>query len=280
MKQPQHSWERFVIHKGIWIVSGLLLLCLFSLIIYTITFGGKHQSEKESFQNFFIGNRVATECKNTMQGSTYITDDRGFICHRYNLLENGCCDPSLSDSISCKKCNTSSMCCTNYEFCVSCCMNQHNADSIDEVKDSTSDPILKSSDSNFDFCRAICRTNSKSLVENTYRSDWKFCYSTKLPPSYDETLQYLSSPPLTRENSSVDEEGRVLLTKDEIKDSLENVTKLVSPEDNNYGLGDEEGDTENSVSTAGNSMRSARRGLTNFVILCICIYVVLFFFNL
>lgn len=69
-----------------------------------------------------------------------------------------CCKGSEVTNItrySCNNnyCNISSLCCNEYEFCVTCCMHPNHyslkADIITQSKSHT----IKSTDNHFDYCR-------------------------------------------------------------------------------------------------------------------------------
>lgn len=74
---------------------------------------------------FNLGNssRQITQCRNSIQGKTLLTDELGYVCERKDLLVNGCCNvnaPSTRQYI-CKSCLANG-CCSIYEYCVSCCL--------------------------------------------------------------------------------------------------------------------------------------------------------------
>ncbi|XP_051537525.1 SREBP regulating gene protein-like [Myxocyprinus asiaticus] len=74
---------------------------------------------------FNLGNssRQISQCRNSIQGKSFLTDELGYVCERKDLLVNGCCNvnaPSSSQYV-CKSCLASG-CCSVYEFCVSCCL--------------------------------------------------------------------------------------------------------------------------------------------------------------
>ena len=63
-------------------------------------------------------------------------DEKGYICARYEVLPNGCCNieveqtamvsssvpSSTKTRFSCETCNPQG-CCEIYEYCVSCCLD-------------------------------------------------------------------------------------------------------------------------------------------------------------
>lgn len=66
-------------------------------------------------------------CRNSEQGIDLITDERGFICQRNDVLPTGCCKIEAENThlYACTSCNHY-QCCEVYEFCVSCCLNPDN----------------------------------------------------------------------------------------------------------------------------------------------------------
>lgn len=73
-------------------------------------------------------NLTETEtCRNSEQGVKLITDERGFICAREDLLATGCCNFKADGThlYQCETCNENH-CCEIYENCVSCCLNPDN----------------------------------------------------------------------------------------------------------------------------------------------------------
>jgi len=65
-------------------------------------------------------------CLNTVQGKDLITDSSGSICLRSAVMRGGCCDPRKRvGQRSCKSCRKELGCCSSYEYCVSCCLDQH-----------------------------------------------------------------------------------------------------------------------------------------------------------
>lgn len=159
-------------------------------------------------------------CGNSIQGKYFISDSRGFICSRNDLNQtNGCCNSvaHLKDSrkqssyensgykylrqnnftgrsiklikkqFDCTNCLSS--CCQEYENCISCCLSPANLQKYLTVHLSTQMvPRIVISDSNlitqrqsFDYCKHVCRTNSKSVqMENSYRGYHNHCFSQQL----------------------------------------------------------------------------------------------------
>eukprot|EP01111_Echinosteliopsis_oligospora_P014314 TRINITY_DN5368_c0_g1_i1.p1 TRINITY_DN5368_c0_g1~~TRINITY_DN5368_c0_g1_i1.p1 ORF type:complete len:229 (+),score=29.53 TRINITY_DN5368_c0_g1_i1:199-885(+) len=161
-------------------------------------------------------------CRNTVQGKTYITDDQGYTCERRDVNQNGCCKlfktviiddvnitkassekegqeggeiavdkPKLDfeeedDStprFSCSACNLEYKCCSDYEFCVSCCLGSNNRRSLEALLVSDYYSVLENVEDQFDLCVAVCRTSSKILKhEREYKSNFKYCFSSQTPP--------------------------------------------------------------------------------------------------
>ncbi|KAG8456158.1 hypothetical protein GDO86_002090 [Hymenochirus boettgeri] len=122
---------------------------------------------------FNLGNssHTSTQCRNSVQGKLFITDDMGYVCERKELLANGCCNVNVPSTrlFSCESCLPNG-CCSRYEFCVSCCL-QPNKNLFLAVED------------HFELCLAKCRTSSQSVQhENTYRNPIaKHCYGENPP---------------------------------------------------------------------------------------------------
>lgn len=114
-------------------------------------------------------------CINTVQGRELVTDTRGQVCRRVDVLDTGCCDPGKTlGSNSCRSCRRDIECCTVYEFCVSCCMGLNAEEMLAPLN-------------NFDRCAHLCRTSSRSLLHgNRYRNSvFRHCFveESKPPPS-------------------------------------------------------------------------------------------------
>jgi len=130
------------------------------------------------------------ECRNTRQGATYVTDDRGYTCERGYLMLNGCCDAvamsrgskgSPAPRFSCEGCQADSGCCQNYESCVSCCLKPDQKSILLDMIMATSGHRLRqilAARDQFELCLLKCRTSSSSVhSENKYKSEtFKYCY--------------------------------------------------------------------------------------------------------
>uniref|UniRef100_A0A914VVR4 SREBP regulating gene protein n=1 Tax=Plectus sambesii TaxID=2011161 RepID=A0A914VVR4_9BILA len=120
-------------------------------------------------------------CRNTRQGKTEVTDDKGYTCSHGNLQSNGCCDTSSGRRFMCDACHVANGCCHTYEGCVSCCLRPEQKTSLLDVIQATSGHRLRhflSVKDQFELCLLKCRTSSSSVhSENKYKSyDFKYCY--------------------------------------------------------------------------------------------------------
>jgi len=72
------------------------------------------------------GAEDSKSCRNTVQGESLVTDERGFTCRREYLKESGCCSTAANATSTsrymCSGCLAESLCCTTYEHCVACCL--------------------------------------------------------------------------------------------------------------------------------------------------------------
>mmetsp|Transcript_13483 Transcript_13483/g.18474 ORF Transcript_13483/g.18474 Transcript_13483/m.18474 type:complete len:264 (+) Transcript_13483:381-1172(+) len=123
-------------------------------------------------------------CKNTAQGLHYIADDSGQLCQRDKLdSTSGCC--SFAQLDACLDCHQASGCCSEFEMCVSCCMKPQNEPAKRKLQAprGNNKPETGFFNKDFDYCRAKCRTNSKSTVhENAYQSNFHHCYGSNFSP--------------------------------------------------------------------------------------------------
>lgn len=137
---------------------------------------------KEQFRKLLYGEEGALDkgtCKNTVQGRVQITDDHGVLCQRTDLdYQTGCC--KTGTKFACDKCTLHDKCCTEYESCVSCCLNpKFEAASLAK----TSLRALGKKDAGFwgtewEYCAGKCRTHGRSLThENAYISGRHHCFS-------------------------------------------------------------------------------------------------------
>lgn len=159
-------------------------------------------------------------CENSIQGKYFVSDSRGFICPRNDLNQtNGCCNSVIhfkdsrmqtshenfgykhlrrnnftgqdikliNKQFDCTNCVSS--CCQEYENCISCCLSPANLQKYLPVHMSlqvqhrivTSDSNSITQRQTFDFCRHVCRTNSKSVqMENSYRGYHNHCFNEQL----------------------------------------------------------------------------------------------------
>jgi len=138
-------------------------------------------------------------CKNTAQGKLFITDNKGHVCTRDVLNSvTGCCPESKDtniDRFSCNSCEKPRNCCSIYEFCVSCCLNPSENSALHRrsytsISQSASPALreLYKIEDDFEFCMAICRTSSRSVInQNKFKSQYKYCFSDSGPEISVET---------------------------------------------------------------------------------------------
>jgi len=183
--------------RGTWGVGTIVFLGFIIFLAITtantIMFGSPHTFSPS--QNAKM-ERNKESCEHTGQGKVYITDDQGAVCRWKDLnpITSCCRDYSVTklQIFSCENCNKTIACCSVYEFCVSCCMDPAKQDlrndileSVDTKNREFEDPTMLSA---FDYCRAICRTSSKSIhSHNQYRNDDKYCYTLNAPPLQNKT---------------------------------------------------------------------------------------------
>jgi len=177
-------------------------------------------------------------CEYTGQGKAFVTDDQGYICKwkDWNAMSL-CCKETEQTSIprfSCQNCNTSASCCSIYEYCVSCCMAPEHSYVREHVSKHSDSRILKNAKNSFDFCKGVCRTNSKSIyLQNKYRNEDKYCYGVEAPPLQNTTETIVTpvnlidsssgnSSPRINSNPSVKESDQSLSSQSDDKENKEN----------------------------------------------------------
>ncbi|XP_058063753.1 SREBP regulating gene protein [Anopheles bellator] len=120
-------------------------------------------------------------CRNSVQGKSLLVDDRGFVCPRADLLQNGCCNVGEQKRLfSCKSC-LPNHCCAVYEYCVSCCLHPNKRPILEAVLAKAIGrqvALYATVVDQFELCLTKCRTNSQSVQnENKYRNpEQKHCY--------------------------------------------------------------------------------------------------------
>nr|CAG4644994.1 EOG090X0AGU [Leptodora kindtii] len=127
-------------------------------------------------------------CRNSIQGKALISDDRGYVCNRHNVMPNGCCKPETEGTkrYSCETCHDYG-CCSIYEYCISCCLQPDKKEFLKNVLGKASGSLnllLASVTDHFELCLNKCRTSSQSVQhENSYRNPRaKYCYGESPPP--------------------------------------------------------------------------------------------------
>ncbi|KAL0883243.1 hypothetical protein ABMA27_016667 [Loxostege sticticalis] len=128
-------------------------------------------------------------CRNSVQGRLLLVDDRGYVCHRNDLMRNGCCDPlaDFSRRYSCESCKDNN-CCVIYEYCVSCCLDPSKRDLLELVLSKLSaeeNVLFRTLTDDYELCLTKCRTSSHSVLhENSYKDPThKHCFGHELPRS-------------------------------------------------------------------------------------------------
>lgn len=117
-----------------------------------------------------------------------MADSGGSVCAWEGTNTSGCCAPDAALQ-PCASCDQASECCTEYEFCVACCQRGERAAGW---RDASKLPARLEKHAAvwtdaFDFCRSVCRTNSKSTVhENAYTHALQHhCFGAMAHPSAD-----------------------------------------------------------------------------------------------
>ncbi|KFB48938.1 AGAP000855-PA-like protein [Anopheles sinensis] len=110
---------------------------------------------------------LPANCRNSVQGKSLIVDDRGYVCPRAELLQNGCCseaDDEPSKQFSCTTCNR-----TTVRPILEDVLAKANGRQVALYAEVTDQ---------FELCLTKCRTNSQSVQnENKYRNpELKHCY--------------------------------------------------------------------------------------------------------
>eukprot|EP00760_Papus_ankaliazontas_P038216 PhM_4_TR897/c0_g1_i1/m.78898 len=132
---------------------------------------------------------LSDECRHTLSGPEWVTDDRGYICRKSHIdVHTGCCrtdasyltDGALRPRHTCDSCLLDKHCCSDYEGCVACCMSPRNDDVARRgYRDrSQQSPLYtaKSYDA-FRFCVTRCRTSSQSVYhQNKYKHQYHHCF--------------------------------------------------------------------------------------------------------
>jgi len=121
------------------------------------------------------------DCDNTIETRDNVTDNQGRLCSRDKLnYYTGCCDAAEAHQHDCSRCKANE-CCDRYEHCVSCCMG---TDAVDTYM--TEPGVFKVAlhpetghwENRWDYCTGQCRTTPLgTMYENSYKDDFKFCYS-------------------------------------------------------------------------------------------------------
>ncbi|CAF4934121.1 unnamed protein product [Pieris macdunnoughi] len=131
------------------------------------------------------------ECRNSVQGRALIVDDRGYVCRRNDIGQNGCCviDTDETTRYSCQSCNEDH-CCIIYEYCVACCLDPKKRNMLQVVlsKLTAEEHVLVHSlADDYELCLTKCRTSSHSVLhENSYKNPGhKHCFTDNQMVSKD-----------------------------------------------------------------------------------------------
>lgn len=130
------------------------------------------------------------KCRNTVQGLRFVTDSKGVLCGREDVdSQTNCCLKGVRHT--CDKCSLEDRCCSDFEDCVSCCLDpKHDAQSLARV--TLRSPKHKDAgnwDDPFEYCRGVCRTHGKSTVhENAYIGARHHCFSKLGKPMLSAAL--------------------------------------------------------------------------------------------
>nr|CAH8832528.1 unnamed protein product [Trichobilharzia regenti] len=125
-------------------------------------------------------------CRYTKQSYTICVDELGYICNYTALLTNSCCPSEIFEwRFACHTCKDNH-CCSVYEHCVSCCLDPNNKSLWNQVIQNTnanSRRHLQLATDAFEFCSAVCRTSSLTVLhENRYRNSAEnYCFALEIP---------------------------------------------------------------------------------------------------
>ncbi|XP_072949138.1 SREBP regulating gene protein [Epargyreus clarus] len=125
-------------------------------------------------------------CRNSLQGKSFIVDDKGYVCQRSDITKNGCCNTDTEyQRYSCKTCKPNH-CCKIFEFCVSCCLDPSKRNMLEIVLSKLSadeNVLFHSLTDDYELCLTKCRTSSHSVLhENSYKDPVnKYCFGHEPP---------------------------------------------------------------------------------------------------
>ncbi|KAI3436532.1 hypothetical protein D9Q98_005949 [Chlorella vulgaris] len=139
-------------------------------------------------------NQAADGCSNTQSGRWFIADDRGMVCPRDSLnYGTGCCTDG--EQHACTSCQVDDKCCSQYEYCVSCCLKPENKPEqhMGSLFRGRNKPETGLWSTPFDYCQAVCRTTARSTQhENAFILERRHCFSKLGRPR----VPVLPAPPL------------------------------------------------------------------------------------
>jgi len=185
-----------IVCRGFWRRWILLVLLCFIIIIAIMVW--KQQPDVEvvdiSVQKFdwlSSDNTTLSTCRNSKQGRTFISDEKGYVCRINEVLMNGCCNIEGNSTLRyhCMTCQTN-RCCKIFENCISCCLHPNKRRLLENVlvhAQKSRNPLLRSVTDKFELCLHKCRTSSSSVVrENTYRDrHHKYCFGNEVPDTVE-----------------------------------------------------------------------------------------------
>ncbi|CAH8291834.1 unnamed protein product [Schistosoma turkestanicum] len=178
-------------HFRILVIVFITMCILYSTFVYNNRKGSVKTIEHKSFPSeplhFDIKvSSLNVTCRRTKQSPILVADELGYLCNYFNLLTNSCCSSENSTQrFVCHSCKFNH-CCSIYEHCVSCCLNPINKPLWDKVVQNVSSNnkrYLQLATDAFEFCIAVCRTSSQTVLhENRYRnSEENFCFGLETP---------------------------------------------------------------------------------------------------
>jgi len=134
----------------------------------------------------------------------HVVDEKGRVCkwEEVNYKKTGCCPDDNTDG--CLQCKDN--CCSVYAYCISCCLQPKYP-----IQPNFSNPEMNID--KFDYCRGVCRTNSRSVVnENQWKSELKYCFP------YQNIYLSSQSVPLEEEDGDVESMGNFISEQNKVGD--------------------------------------------------------------
>ncbi|OAE18799.1 hypothetical protein AXG93_2396s1520 [Marchantia polymorpha subsp. ruderalis] len=169
-----------------------------------------------------------SSCNSTVQGRHLRSDDRGYVCSVKNIdPRTGCCADSTKQ-YSCSGCNMGSQCCTDYEYCVSCCLDPLRTSSEVALKAKVAKQLTAGTSSTvFEYCLGRCRHNSQSVIhENAYVSDEHHCFFPQEQFSVSKTLRVSADEGPEREDADFGDLTIVIARQGHRYSQIEEISQL------------------------------------------------------